>query len=111
MTLKAPLSQRRGFLDSQHGLCNDPPLDQFALGGLHMSNEPNNNLSQEAPQWMRDMFEELRGMFEGLFNDADKLNLEDSGWMSSRLIWRKTANDRLGDIMARAGPSYRGGGG
>ena len=76
MTLKAPLSQRRGFLDSQHGLCNDPPLDQFVLGGLHMSNEPNNNLSQEAPQWMRGMFEELRGMFEGLFPDADKLNLE-----------------------------------
>src|SRR5260221_11416390 len=34
------LPERRGFLDSQHGLCNDPPLDQFALGGLHMSNAP-----------------------------------------------------------------------
>ena len=74
MTLKAPLSQRQGFLDSQQGLCNDPPLDQFALGGLHMSNEPNNNLSQEAPQWMRDRFE---GMFEELFPDADALNLEE----------------------------------
>jgi hypothetical protein len=39
-----------------------------------MSNEPNNNLSQEAPQWMRDRFE---GMFEGLFPDADALNLEE----------------------------------
>ena len=35
-----------------------------------MSIESKNNLSQEAPQWMRDMFEELRGMFEGLFNSA-----------------------------------------
>ena len=42
-----------------------------------MSNEPNNNLSQEAPQWMRDMFEESKDMFEGLFPDADKLNLEE----------------------------------
>jgi hypothetical protein len=42
-----------------------------------MSTEPNNNLSQEAPQWMRDMFEELKDMFEGLLPDADKLNLEE----------------------------------
>ena len=42
-----------------------------------MSNEPNNNLSQEAPQWMTDMFEELRGMIDGLFPDADALNLEE----------------------------------
>jgi hypothetical protein len=42
-----------------------------------MSTEPNNNLSQEAPQWMRDMFEELTDMFEGLFPDADELNLEE----------------------------------
>ena len=26
---------------------------------------------------MRDMFEELKDMFEGLFPDADKLNLEE----------------------------------
>jgi hypothetical protein len=32
-----------------------------------MSNAPNDNLSQEAPQWMRDMFEELKDVFEGLF--------------------------------------------
>jgi hypothetical protein len=42
-----------------------------------MSNAPNDNLSKEAPQWMRDMFEELKDMFEGLFPDADKLNLEE----------------------------------
>jgi hypothetical protein len=35
-----------------------------------MSTEPNNNPSQEAPQWMRDVF-------EGLLPDADKLNLEE----------------------------------
>jgi hypothetical protein len=29
-----------------------------------MNNEPNGYLSQKAPQWMRDMFEELSGMFE-----------------------------------------------
>ena len=40
-----------------------------------MSNAPNDNLSQEAPQWMRDMFEELKDMFEGLFPDADRLDL------------------------------------
>ena len=42
-----------------------------------MSSESNSYLSQEAPQWMRDMFEELKDMFEGLFPDADKLNLEE----------------------------------
>ena len=29
-----------------------------------MSTESNNNLSREAPLWMRDMFEELKDMFE-----------------------------------------------
>jgi hypothetical protein len=42
-----------------------------------MSTESNNNLSQEASRWMRDMFEELNDMFEELFPDADKLNLEE----------------------------------
>ena len=43
-----------------------------------MNSEPNSSLSQEeAPQWMRDMFEELKDMFGGLFPDADKLNLEE----------------------------------
>jgi hypothetical protein len=42
-----------------------------------MNSEPNSYLSQEAPQWMRDMFEELSDMFEELFPDADKLNLEE----------------------------------
>ena len=42
-----------------------------------MSNAPNDNLSQGAPQWMRDIFEELKDMFEELFPDADKLNLEE----------------------------------
>ena len=35
-----------------------------------MNTESNNNLSREAPEWMRDMF-------EGLLPDADKLNLEE----------------------------------
>jgi hypothetical protein len=35
-----------------------------------MSRELNNNSGQEAPQWMRDMF-------EGLSPDADTLNLEE----------------------------------
>jgi hypothetical protein len=37
-----------------------------------MNSELNSYLSQKAPQWMRDMFEEL----EELFPDTDKLNLE-----------------------------------
>jgi hypothetical protein len=51
-----------------------------------MSTEPD-NANQEAPQWMREVFEELKDMFEGLFSDADesiglfpdadKLNLEE----------------------------------
>jgi hypothetical protein len=41
-----------------------------------MSNEPNNYLSPEAPQWMRGMFEELKTMFEA-FPDANELNLEE----------------------------------
>ena len=40
-------------------------------GGLHMNNEP------EAPQWMKNMFYELSVMFEELFPDADRLNLEE----------------------------------
>jgi hypothetical protein len=36
-----------------------------------MNNEP------EAPQWMKDMFYELSLMFEELFPDADRLNLEE----------------------------------
>ena len=46
-------------------------------GGLHMNNEPNTHLSQEGPQWMKDMFQELSEMFEELFPDADSLNLEE----------------------------------
>ena len=42
-----------------------------------MNSEPNSYLSQEAPQWMRDMFEELSDMFEELFHDTDKLNLKE----------------------------------
>jgi len=41
-----------------------------------MNSEPNSYLSQNTPQWMRDTFEELSDMFEELFPDADKLNLE-----------------------------------
>jgi hypothetical protein len=52
-----------------------------------MSNAPNDNLSQEAPQWMRDIFEELKDMFEELFPDADKLNLEE---MQRRLDEQQT---------------------
>jgi hypothetical protein len=40
-----------------------------------MSNAPNNNLS-EAPEWMRDMFEQLYDIFEELFSDPDRLNVE-----------------------------------
>jgi hypothetical protein len=36
-----------------------------------MSTESSNNLSREAPQWMRDMFEESKNMFEALLPDAD----------------------------------------
>jgi hypothetical protein len=62
-----------------------------------MRTELNNNSSQEAPQWMRDMFEALKDMFEGLSPDADTLNLEE---MQRRLdeqqahFRRKTTNDR-----------------
>jgi hypothetical protein len=50
-----------------------------------MSTESNNNLSREAPQWMGDMF-------EGLFPDADKLNLEE---MQRRLDEQAGSNTRL----------------
>ena len=42
-----------------------------------MRTESSNNFSRGAPEWMRDMFEELKNMFEGLLPDADKLNLEE----------------------------------
>jgi len=46
-------------------------------GGLHMNNEPNTCPGQEAPQWIKDTFYELSVMFEELFPDADRLNLEE----------------------------------
>jgi hypothetical protein len=42
-----------------------------------MNSKPNSYVSQKAPQWMRDMFEELSDMFEELFPDTDNLNLEE----------------------------------
>jgi hypothetical protein len=59
-----------------------------------MSIESKNNLSQEAPQWMRDIFEELKDMFEELFPDADKLNLEE---MQRRLDERPGSLERIAD--------------
>jgi hypothetical protein len=53
------------------------PARIVTRGGLHMSTELNNDSSQEAPQWMRDMFEALKDMFEALSPDADTLNLEE----------------------------------
>ena len=35
------------------------------------------NNEREAPQWMKDMFCELSAMFEELFPDADRLNLQE----------------------------------
>ena len=34
-------------------------------------------ICQEAPRWMRDMFQELSDMFAELLPDADTLNLEE----------------------------------
>ena len=42
-----------------------------------MHNEPNNYLNQEAPRWMRDMFQTLSDMVAELLPDADTLNLEE----------------------------------
>ena len=60
---------------------NSIPVDtgtDSRKGGLHMNSEPHSSLSQEgAPQWMRDMFQELSDMFEELFPDAHRLNLEE----------------------------------
>jgi hypothetical protein len=42
-----------------------------------MNSEPDTYLGPEAPQWMKDMFYELSAMFEELFPDADRLNLEE----------------------------------
>jgi len=41
-----------------------------------MNSEPNSYVGQKAPQWMRDMFDELSDMLEKLF-PADKLDLEE----------------------------------
>ena len=57
-----------------------------------MSTESSNNLSREAPQWMKDMFYELSVMFEELFPDADSLNLEE---MQRRL------DEQQADLAAR----------
>jgi hypothetical protein len=42
-----------------------------------MNGEPTNCPSQEAPRWMKEMFQELSDMFEELVPDADTLNLEE----------------------------------
>jgi len=42
-----------------------------------MNSEPNDYVSQEAPRWMREMFQELSDMFEELLPDADTLKLEE----------------------------------
>jgi hypothetical protein len=55
--------------------CKLGPITDANKGGLHMNNELNTYLGQEAPQWMKDMFCELSLMFEELFPDADRLNL------------------------------------
>ena len=60
-------------LERRRASCEQPGLIETAKGGLQMNSEPNSYLSQKAPQWMRDMFEEL----EELFPDTDKLNLEE----------------------------------
>jgi len=41
---------------------SEPARTAVTRGGLHMSIGSNNNLNREAPQWMRDMFEELKNM-------------------------------------------------
>ena len=64
-------------LERRRASYEQPGLIETAKGGLQMNSEPNSSLSQKAPQWMRDMFEELSGMFEELFPDTDKLNLEE----------------------------------
>ena len=62
-----------------------------------MSNAPNDNLSQEAPQWMRDIFEELKDMFEELFPNADKLNLEEMQRLNERPgSLERIADDHIG---------------
>ena len=52
---------------------------QRRLDWLDYSSRFRNNLRYRSvsPQWMRAMFEQLKDMFEGLFPDADKLNLEE----------------------------------
>jgi hypothetical protein len=44
-----------------------------------MNTELNNNSGQEARQWMRDMFEALKDMFEGLSPDAEVVAHEKVG--------------------------------
>ena len=62
-----------------------------------MSTDLNNNSSQEAPQWMRDMFEELKDMFEGSFPDADELDLEE--------MQRRRAGNLTFGLLCAAGES------
>ena len=56
-----------------------------------MNSEPNSYFSQEAPQWIRDMFQELSDM---LFPDEDTLNLKE---MQQRL-------DEVEHWLAGVGP-------
>ena len=72
--------------------------------GLHMNSEPNSSLSQEeAPQWMRDMFQELSDMFEELFPDAGTLNLKEMQQRLDEVEQRPTASETPVMGMAEGG--------
>ena len=68
-----------------------------------MNSEPNSYLSQETPQWMRDMFQELSDMFGELFPDADTLNLKEMQQRLDEVEQPPTASETPAMGMAECG--------
>jgi hypothetical protein len=68
-----------------------------------MNSEPNSYLSQEAPQWIRDMFQELSDMFGELFPDADTLNLKEMQQRLDEVEQPPTASETPAMGMAEGG--------
>ena len=62
-----------------------------------------NSESQEAPQWMRDMFQELSDMFGELFPDADTLNLKEMQQRLDEVEQPPTASETPAMGMAECG--------
>jgi len=72
-----------------------------------MNSEPNSYFSQEAPQWIRDMFQELS---DTLFPDEDTLNLKEMQQRLDEVEQPPTASETppMDSLRSRSAPADMG---